>query len=135
VAHPAIRVKQLIAIFLLLLPLQHGAATRVGPPRQVKVGSDQYTITYVSRFPEAGRLGETLYDSHTIQLLEGRSQQAEAETLMHELLHVMINVDGTERTMADHDFIYRVAPKLVRTLFADNPELEQYMLSASRYKQ
>ena len=106
---------------------------RPKPPEYVRVESSTYHVIFVNRFTDPAVLGDVDYGRHVIRLRAGMPVQDEAEDLMHELLHAMLTDDGTREEMSGHEFIYLVAPKLVETLYADNPQLSRYMNRASHF--
>jgi hypothetical protein len=91
-----------------------------------------YRVTLVAHFTDPNQVGEVDYSAHVIRLRAGLRLEDEAENLMHELLHAMLKDEGTREEMTGHDFIYLVAPKLISTLYAENPQLSKYMDRAAR---
>jgi hypothetical protein len=120
----------LVVALLLGLPSFH--SSRPQPPAFIRVENFAYRITFVERFADPNQLGEVDYAEHRIRLRSGLPLEDEAEDLMHELLHAMLKDEGTREEMTGHDFIYLVAPKLIHTLYAENPQLGRYMDRATR---
>ena len=130
--------QQLLVLLALIFPVVFAMLPSVGPvrprpPEYVRVESATYHVIFVDRFADPGVLGDVDYGRHVIRLRSGMAVQDEAEDLMHELLHAMLNDEGTRQEMTGHEFIYLVAPKLIDTLYADNPQLGRYMNRASHY--
>jgi hypothetical protein len=127
----------LLVFFVLLFPALLAMFPRIHParpkpPAYVRVASASYHVVFVDRFSDPGVLGDVDYSRHVIRLRSGMNVQDEAEDLVHELLHAMLEDRGTREEMTGHEFIYLVAPKLVDTLYAQNPELGKYLDQASR---
>jgi hypothetical protein len=108
---------------------------RPKPPEYVLVESATYHVVMVDHFPDPNVLGDVDYRHRVIRLRSGMTVQDEAEDLMHELLHAMLNDEGTREEMTGHEFIYMIAPKLVETLYRQNPALGKYMERASQHAQ
>jgi|SRR6478736_570634 len=119
-------------LILLLLGLPAFQTYRPQPPALVRVENLTYRVTLVARFTDPNQVGEVDYSAHVIRLRAGLRLEDEAEDLMHELLHAMLKDEGTREEMTGHDFIYLVAPKLISTLYAENPQLGKYMDRAAR---
>jgi hypothetical protein len=119
-------------LILLLLGLAAFQTSRPQPPALVRVENLTYRVTLVARFADPNQVGEVDYSAHVIRLRAGLRPEDEAEDLMHELLHAMLKDEGTREEMTGHDFIYLVAPKLISTLYAENPQLGKYMDLAAR---
>jgi len=61
-----------------------------------------------------------------IYLETRRPLQQERTTLLHEIQHVLLGTERSEKETSYHDFIYKLSPKLLQVL-QDNPELYFYL--------
>lgn len=102
-------------------------------PSELKVGPFRYTV---SRSPaenhlsEGQRIGASDHKSLEIALLDGLARDAEAETLMHEVLHCAVNVAGKPLTYEDEEAAVRAMSAPLLDILRSNPELVAYLLGA-----
>lgn len=115
---------------------------RPAPPRQIRIGTAVYTIVLVPRVPPAGDasgLAGQACDENAVRngwcdakgriyLETGRPLQQERTTLLHEIQHVILGTEASEEEITNHEFIYKLSPKLLQVL-QDNPELYSYLTS------
>jgi hypothetical protein len=99
-----------------------------------------YTIELVETVPPAGEVsglaGKTCDDNafrhrwcttkRRIYLESGRPLQQERTTLLHEIQHVLLGTQTSDEEITNHEFIYKLSPKLLQVL-QDNPELYSYL--------
>jgi hypothetical protein len=102
------------------------------PPKQIDVCGKKVAIVLVKT------LGVDEYDNPVlgftgegkISLVEGRPDSEMAETLSHEIMHVILTVKVSGDKTTHHDFIYKLSPCYVDTIFHSNPDLLVYFIGA-----
>ncbi len=121
-------------------PPPHAPHQRPSPPRRLRIGAAVYTIEVVEKVPPAaeasGLAGKACDDNavrngwctakRRIYLERGRTLQEERTTLLHEIQHVLLGTETSDEEITNHEFIYKLSPKLLQVL-QDNPELYSYL--------
>jgi hypothetical protein len=111
----------------------------ISPPVRINVcGRQDVFIVFVEPFNDENNrqvngYTEDIKKPYYIFITRNKERNAhdEAETLMHELMHVILTTNASDENKSVHDFIYDLSPCLIDTLYKDNPELMQYFLAAN----
>jgi hypothetical protein len=103
-----------------------------GLPALVKIGACIYTISCVDQetLTDVGRWAEINYRLREIHYGSTRPERAQAEDIIHEILHAIFDDIGLDWGKKDEEkMTSRLAPRLA-ALIADNPELIERLTDA-----
>jgi hypothetical protein len=95
------------------------------PPHSVRIGAVRYSIEMVDRamLGDHGRLGDCNPNTATIRVADSRPPAVIAETLIHEVLHAVMDDAGMDMDKDDEErLVSGLSPRLA-ALIADNPAL------------
>lgn len=108
------------------------------PPKQINVCGKKIQIVLVKFIPvekgyavDGPTVGYT--DTDSIRLVDTRTDGQMAATLTHEIFHVILTTDVSNDDTTVHDFIKKVAPCYIDTVFHSNPDLLVYLIGASNH--
>lgn len=100
----------------------------------VKIGVLNYEIvqgTALSNTKEEWQLGEISYGESRIYLDDNLSPQVRKQTLMHEIVHGMLNEIGHEAEREDEGLVNGLANQILM-LLQSNPELWNFFTEKDR---
>ena len=105
------------------------------PPRKVKVGYRDFTVTArsVVEMNEERALGLTFKDRALIDLDETLDRQQMAETLLHETLHAIWHVQCLPGKAGEEQVVTALSKGLAG-VFRDNPEAIKWILAGLKAK-
>ena len=86
-------------------------------PKSLKVGDETYAIKFVRKFKDSETVGECDPESRTIFLKLGEGREETFKTLIHELMHALLEFEGD--LDVKHRFIYK-AESLIYQFLCDN---------------
>jgi hypothetical protein len=117
--------------FILLFVCSLSASDKATPPTFVV---DAHGNPWLVRFASSIEMTEwggqyvgfTDDETHEIRLLQGRSLVADQETLLHELMHVVVGTDHSNELARIHWCIYEFSEGL-EAIFVENPDLMRYL--------
>lgn len=98
-----------------------------GKPKKVNVGPFRYTIAWVEDLPESS--GFTNMDHRIIGVAGSCDEQTQRETLLHEILHAVIDMTGLRGEDKDKEekLVASISPVLYDVL-RSNPTVVAYLL-------
>lgn len=97
-------------------------------PKKVKVGPFWFDIIYadLASINRSDSVGYTLFEKKEIYIDKNYHEDLQAETLMHELLHVIHIVAGIKRE-DDEEQVVRMASPLMYGILKENPSLVKFL--------
>ena len=99
------------------------------PPSKVVVGATRFAIELTA---DLEGYGDTTIAKSRIRVQKGMDVHAERDTVMHEVLHALLENVGLAYEMREDDYeekvVRRLAPALL-DLLRRNPRLVQYLTS------
>ena len=97
-------------------------------PRTLKAGYLDYTVNLApaSELDDGETRGLLEHRDHTVKLLEGMHPQQEAETLLHEILHIAWEYWGSGAPELDEETAVSAMATGLSTVMRDNPWLLKY---------
>lgn len=91
-------------------------------PKHVKISGINYTVVLKKQLEDSGDAcwGLTDYPNVTIYIREELSQQKQRQTLMHEMLHVMMHEAGLDNICGDEKIVNPLGNMLDNVLASNN---------------
>ena len=101
-----------------------GKVKELGAPARVRLLASDIDIVFVSNLTENNDSAYGIYDekSTTIKLLEGMSKSALQDTLVHEILHALL-----QAYELDSEKIVRALTPGIVSMIKDNPQLVLFL--------
>lgn len=102
------------------------AAEVVRPPDRLRLLAAEIDIVFVAGLTEGNHAAFGVYDDKksTVSVLEGCSKSATQDTIVHELMHAIL-----QAYELDSEKIVRALTPGVLSMIRDNPELVRYLQS------
>jgi len=108
----------------------------VRPPKDVVVAPRVYKVVVDGNghAEDANVDGMTSFDQGRILIKGALTEDPTRDTLLHEILHALIDQTSVKRQLKDmdkdleEDFVWALTPRLLG-LLRDNPELVEYLTS------
>lgn len=96
---------------------------------KVRVFGLDYRIVGMSRSvsESLGALGEIDFDRLEIKICEGLADQKEAETLLHEILHGILDATASQETKDGEEALVNRLASGLTSVIRDNPELIDFL--------
>lgn len=100
-------------------------------PNQVTVAGQKFTFETVTSV-DADSWGRTFIGTQRIEITEGLAQDQERDTVLHEVVHVVIRVLGLNRAtyVEEERLVAGLTPALLDVL-RSNPDLTKYLLEGA----
>jgi len=100
------------------------AKEKLGPPKRVRLLASEIDVVFAVNLTEGNHAAFGIYDdkTSTISLLEGCSKSATQDTIVHELLHAIL-----QAYELDSEKIVRALTPGVLSIIRDNPELIRFL--------
>ena len=103
-----------------------GKVKELGAPQRIRLLASDIDIVFVSNLTENNDSAYGIYEekSTTIKLLEGMSKSALQDTIVHEILHAIL-----QAYELDSEKIVRALTPGVMSMIKDNPQLVLFLQS------
>lgn len=102
------------------------------PPKQINVCGRVVHIQLVHFIGDTpdGKAVAGITEGNLIKLVDTRPEGDMAATLQHEIMHVVLTTNVSDKVFTVHEFIIKLAPCYNDTIFHSNPDLLVYLIGA-----
>lgn len=100
-------------------------------PKQLYVEPFAYRVQYEPEWSiKTGNMGNCVTDTQTIYVDASLTEQAERDTVLHEVLHALWSQTGLQKAYTEdqqEDVVWQLTPRLLAVL-KDNPDFVTWLL-------